>query len=133
MGASARLSAMTEINLFKYSSDAYDAEAGHVLFSEGEVGTTMYAVVSGRVDLVTGGHVLESVGPGGILGELALIDDSPRSASAVVEESARLVPVDAVRFKRLVQDHPTFALQVMTVMAGRLRRANRAGDPAHDG
>jgi CRP-like cAMP-binding protein len=78
------------------------------------------------------GVVLEAVGPGGILGELALIDASPRSATATATTTARVVPVDEERFTYLVNEHPTFALQVMSVMADRLRRADDllSGPPA---
>ncbi len=84
----------------------------------------MFAVVEGEVELGVNGTVVEAVGPGGILGELALIDAGPRSATATATTAARVVPVDAERFTYLVNEHPTFALQVMTVMAERLRRAN---------
>jgi CRP/FNR family cyclic AMP-dependent transcriptional regulator len=55
---------------------------------------------------------------------MALIDAAPRRASATARTAARVVPVDQKRFKYLVQEHPTFALQVMAVMAERLRRAS---------
>ncbi|HEU5100134.1 MAG TPA: Crp/Fnr family transcriptional regulator [Roseiflexaceae bacterium] len=61
-------------------------------------------------------------GPGGIVGEMALIDDRPRSATAVAATDCRLVPIDERRFTFLVQQTPMFALAVMRVMAERLRR-----------
>jgi CRP-like cAMP-binding protein len=117
---------MTEINIFKSSKDAFSAAPGDVLFREGDEGGDMFAVVEGEIDLVLAGVVVETVGPGGILGELALIDPAPRSAEARVRTTARVVRIDKRQFTFLVHEHPTFALQVMTVMAERLRRTNES-------
>ncbi len=115
---------MAEINLFKNARDSIAVAAGDVLFRDGDDGDVMFALVEGEVELVRDGVVLEDVGPGSIFGEMALIDPSPRSATAQARTAARVVTVDRAHFTFLVQEHPTFALQVMTVMAERLRRAN---------
>jgi CRP/FNR family transcriptional regulator, cyclic AMP receptor protein len=115
---------VTEINLFKHSKDAFDVESGFELFREGDAGDVMYFVLDGRVEVRRGGNVIETIGPGGIIGELALIDTTPRSATATAAVPSRLVRVGKQEFGFLVQEHPTFALQVMAVMAERLRRAN---------
>jgi CRP/FNR family cyclic AMP-dependent transcriptional regulator len=115
---------VTKINLFKSSTDATTVDAGTVLFREGETGDVMYAVVEGEVELTRVGLPLESVTAGGIIGELALIDESPRAATATASTVARVVPIDRKSFTYLVQEHPTFALSVMTIMAERLRNAN---------
>jgi CRP/FNR family transcriptional regulator, cyclic AMP receptor protein len=117
---------MAEINLFKSSPDAHDVEAGEALFTEGEPGDVMYAVIEGRVEITIGGQVVDEVGPAGILGELALIDASPRAATARAAVASRVTRIDKKHFMFLVQEHPTFALQVMGVMADRLRHANEA-------
>jgi CRP-like cAMP-binding protein len=110
--------------LFKDATDATDVGAGTVLLHEGETGDAMLVVIDGTVDVIISGTVVETVGPGGIVGELALIDDAPRSAEVVASSPARVLRVDKQRFMFLVQEHPTFALQVMEEMAARLRRAN---------
>jgi CRP/FNR family transcriptional regulator, cyclic AMP receptor protein len=74
------------------------------------------------VSLVQGGRQLESIGPGGIFGELALISLEPRSASAVADTDCELVAIEKRRFWFLVQETPYFAEIVMRVMADRLRR-----------
>jgi len=99
-------------------------EAGQVVFEEGQPGKEMYVVQSGSVELRAGGRVLETVTEGGILGEMALVDREPRSATAVATSDCRLVPIDEERFGLLVQRVPGFALEVMRVMAQRIRRAN---------
>jgi CRP-like cAMP-binding protein len=117
---------MTAINIFKHSTSTITLEPGEVVFNEGDPGDVMFAVVEGSVDILIGDRVLETVEAGGIVGELALVDTGPRSASAVARTSARLARVDQREFTFLVQEHPTFALQVMRILAERIRRANDA-------
>jgi CRP-like cAMP-binding protein len=115
---------MPEINVFRNSREAEVIPAGHVLFQEGEIGDMMFAVADGLVELTHGGAVIEKIGAGGIIGEMALIDEAPRSATATAATETRIIRVDRQHFVYLVQEHPTFALQVMSVMAERLRKAN---------
>jgi CRP/FNR family transcriptional regulator, cyclic AMP receptor protein len=82
----------------------------------------MYVVQEGDVDIVLADRVSDSSGPGGIIGEMALISDKPRSATAVAKTDCKLVPIDEKRFTFLVQQTPYFAIQVMRVIAARLRR-----------
>ena len=115
---------MAEINLFKHAADTVTLQPGEVLFREGDPGEVMFALVEGRVELTRDGTVIDEVGPGGIMGEMALVDSAPRSATATARTTARVASVDHKQFTYLVHEHPTFALQVMSVMAERLRRAN---------
>jgi CRP-like cAMP-binding protein len=115
---------MAELSMFRHARVTRDLEPGEVLFLEGDPGDVMFAVVEGQIELTRGGTVIANVTAGGIVGELALIDSAPRSASATALASTRVAPVDHKYFTFLVQEHPTFALQVMTVMAERLRNAN---------
>jgi len=119
---------VAEINLFKSSREAYDVAAGDVLFREGDPGYAMFAVIDGEIDVERRGRVIEKVGPGGIIGELALIDATPRTATATAGTPSRIVRVDQRQFLFLVQEHPTFAIQVMHVMADRLRKMNERAD-----
>lgn len=111
-------------NLFGKSSKTVRYTAGDTIFREGDEGHEFYVVLEGQVDIMAGGRVAESVLPGGMFGEMALIDARPRSASAVAAADSLLAPVDERRFTYLVQETPFFALHVMSVMAQRLRRAN---------
>lgn len=98
--------------------------AGQTIFREGDVGDSLYIVAEGQVDIVVGDQTLETVGSGGMLGEIALIDDKPRSAAAIARTDCLLTQVSRQHFLALIQRTPLFALQVMRVMADRLRRAN---------
>lgn len=110
------------IHLFDRDQNIQSVAAGTVIFSAGDAGDRMYAVVEGEVDLEIKGHLVETVGRGGVFGEMALIEDKPRLATARVRSDARIVGIDRRRFEFLVQQNPYFALQLMGVIVGRLRR-----------
>lgn len=112
---------MTTLNLFRNAKDFQRFPAGETVFQIGQPGDLMYAVVEGEVEIKLGNKVLESVGAGGIVGEMALIDQGPRSANAVAKIDSKLVPIDEKHFSFLVQQTPNFALQVMKILVERLR------------
>ena len=111
--------------LFEHASDKRSVAAGTTIFREGDERDFMYAVVEGEVDLTFGGKPLATVGPGGLFGEMALIDKEPRIASAVARTDATIVPVDEKRFLFLIQQTPNFAVHVMRVLSERLRAMDR--------
>jgi len=114
---------MTTIDLFRNAEETETHPAGHVIFREGEAGHAMYAVQEGEVDIVVHGNIVETVGAGGIFGEMSLLlEGHNRSATAVAKTECRLAPVTERRFNFLVQQTPMFALQVMRIIAGRLMR-----------
>jgi CRP-like cAMP-binding protein len=110
------------VALLMRSGEAEAFPAGTTVFSEGDPGDRLYVVKSGTVSLSAHGAELETVGPGGLFGEMAVIDREPRSATAVTESECELVAIDKRRFWFLVQETPYFAEIVMRVMAERLRR-----------
>jgi CRP-like cAMP-binding protein len=115
---------MTIINLFQNDPNRDTYTAGQTIFSEGEPGNIMFGVVEGEVEITLRGMQLDTVGPGGIFGELALVDESPRSATAVARTTCEVVRIGEERFTFLIEQTPYFAIQVMRIMANRLRRAN---------
>jgi CRP-like cAMP-binding protein len=120
------MSTSTGITLFRHAEDVEMYQAGETVFSAGDAGDRMYAVQSGCIDLIIGGRVVETVSEGGVFGEMSLIDGSARSATATAREASALVPITEQRFQFLTQQTPRFALEVMRVMARRLREANAA-------
>ena len=110
------------IGLLQRSGDSEEFAAGSTIFSQGDPADRMYVVSSGSVTLSIDGRVLETVGPGGLFGEMAVIEREPRSGTAVAEADTTLVGIDKRRFWFLVQETPFFAEIVMKVMASRLRR-----------
>lgn len=97
-------------------------DAGEKIFLEDDSGGCMYVVQSGKVDVITFGSVLETVGPGGMFGEMALIDDGPRSAAALANEATEAAAIDKAMFVQLVREEPEFALRVMRLLTERIRR-----------
>jgi len=120
----------TPLSLFQNDPMAEPLKAGQTLFSQGEPGDHMYVVLSGEVDLKIGDTVVETVTEGGIFGEMALIDHRDRSATAVGKSDGTVVPVNQKRFLYLVQNTPFFAVEVMEVMADRLRRMDETALPS---
>jgi CRP-like cAMP-binding protein len=111
------------LNLFA-DKETEGYAAGQFIFQKGDSGQTMYIVTEGEVEILDGSVILEVGGPGSMVGELALIDDEPRSAAVVAKTDCRLVPVDRKRFQYMTQETPFFALAVMKVLADRLRNKN---------
>jgi CRP-like cAMP-binding protein len=115
----------TTLDLFKNEKDTLFYSAGETIFDEGEPGSTMYAVVTGDVDIILHGELLDTVSHGGIFGEMGIIEPAPRSAKAMARTDCQLVAVDENRFKMLVHTTPFFALQVLRITVDRLRRTTQ--------
>jgi CRP-like cAMP-binding protein len=113
---------MATVDLLRDDPAARSLVAGDTIFSEGDRGEVAFIVTEGEIELSLAGDALETVGVGGIFGEMALIDRSTRSATARARTDATVVPIDQKRFLYLLQNTPFFAVEVMHVMADRLRR-----------
>ena len=100
-------------------------KAGETIFKEGEEAKELYVIKAGQVEIQLGNRVLATLDANDIFGEMALIDSSPRSATAMAKTDVALVPVSKKDFVALVSRAPTFALDVMSMLARRLRDANR--------
>ncbi|HEY5868553.1 MAG TPA: cyclic nucleotide-binding domain-containing protein [Candidatus Tectomicrobia bacterium] len=115
--------------LFVDANNVQEFQANSTIFVEGAPGDVMYVVLEGEVELLVHSQVLEVAGPGDLVGEMALIDAKPRSATARAKSDCRLAPVDERRFLFLVHEHPFFALHVMRVLTDRLRRMDAEWKP----
>ena len=111
----------TVAGLFRNAKETRKVEAGAVIFDEGDAGVEMFGILDGEVELRVKGGVLDRLGPDEVFGEMALIDNSLRSNTAVAVTDTTLATIDRHRFLFLVQETPMFALDVMGVMAERLR------------
>jgi CRP-like cAMP-binding protein len=115
---------MNPAELFRQETGALQVAPREFLFREGDKGEKMYVVLEGEMEISLGNFVLESAGPGALIGEMAMIDNSPRTANAVAKTSCRLAQIDRSRFHFLVQQTPHFATHVMKTLADRLRHMN---------
>ena len=116
------------VELLKRSGDIQQFAAGTTVFERGDPADCMYLVSSGTVVLSIGDRVVETVEPGGLFGEMAVIDREGRSATAIAESGCELVGIDKRRFWFLVQETPYFAEIVMRAMAARIRREDPPAD-----
>jgi len=96
--------------------------AGDVIFAEGDKGEAMFVVRTGEVTIERGGRVMETLSGGGVFGEMALIDGSPRSATVRAKTDCEVAPINEKTFLFLVHETPFFAIAVMRTLADRLRR-----------
>jgi CRP/FNR family transcriptional regulator, cyclic AMP receptor protein len=110
------------LDVFRNETDIAAFSAGDVVFREGDAGDAMYVVLEGTVEVKANGEHVETLGPGEVLGEMALIDQGPRAATVVAQSACRLARIPEKRFLFMVRETPHFALQIMRVMAHRLRR-----------
>lgn len=99
---------------------------GAFILRQNEDGTEMFCIRRGQAELRVNSVVVETIGVGGILGELALLDKEPRTASAVATEECDLLVYDLERFEYLLAMTPDFALRIMKLLARRLRAIDRA-------
>lgn len=109
---------------FQNARNLIELQAGLVLFSEGEPGQTMYVLMQGSAAICVGGEVIEVAAPGALLGEMALVNSSLRSATVITRSDCRVISINRSQFDALVRESPEFARHVMTVMADRLRHMN---------
>jgi CRP/FNR family transcriptional regulator, cyclic AMP receptor protein len=101
------------------------AKAGEIIFKEGDDADQLFVIKSGQVRIQLGNRTLSELSANNIFGEMALIDDAPRSATAVAITDVELVPIAEKQFLFLVGQTPFFALKLMRVLAGRLRATNK--------
>ena len=110
------------IGIFRSATETRHFLSGEMIFKEGDPADVMYVVQSGEVEVSHQGRLVETLGEGNIFGEMSLINEEPRSATTVAKTECRLVPIDLKRFMFLVEETPYFAVQVMKIMASRIRK-----------
>ena len=99
--------------------------AGQLIFQKGDVGFELFVIRQGEVELRVDGRVLRTLTTGNIFGEMALVDDSTRSATAIAVSDVQVVPISEKQFVELIRESPSFALDVMRILAQRLRDETR--------
>lgn len=101
-----------------------EVEPGGVITQQGEVGREAYLVTSGEVQVQVNGHAIATVGPGSVLGEMALLDLRPRSATLVALTPVELIAYDAQQFRRILDEMPADARATLEERDGRFRAEN---------
>jgi CRP-like cAMP-binding protein len=132
MAGDAKIEALRSVRLFSdlrqrdleqvaQLADEVDLPAGHVLMREGETGSQMFIIVSGEARVDRGGRQIAVLGPGGHLGEMALVAEGPRMATATLTQPAHLFVLAHREFHSLMEDVPSVRDCVLNEVARRLR------------
>jgi CRP-like cAMP-binding protein len=116
---------MVFFELFSHNPDIVVIKAGASLFAEGDAGHQMFVLIAGTAEVVVAQRVLETLEHGSIVGEMDLVAPGRRSASVVARTDCQFVAIDEPRFRYLVQQTPHFAMQVLRVLAERLRATDQ--------
>jgi hypothetical protein len=107
--------------------------AGQPVFREGDVGTEMYIIETGIVDILrarSGAEPLASLEAGDFFGEMAILEDQPRFASAVARSEARLLRIDRAHFNDVLSQNVEVAIRIMRKLAARVRRSEQRANDA---
>lgn len=100
-------------------------DIGDILFQEDEAGDAMYIILSGKVVVLKGRFdsptILGYRGAGEIVGEMALLENAPRSASVIALEPLRMLRISRENFTRLINSHPSIGMNIMATLSARLR------------
>lgn len=99
-------------------------ESGRVIMREGEAGVCMYVVLKGRVAVAIRDKIVEVVNPGGTFGEMALVDQSPRTASAGATVDSELLSINRRALLDVIEQKPAFGVALLRAVAERLRHMN---------
>ncbi|MBE3561344.1 MAG: cyclic nucleotide-binding domain-containing protein [Ktedonobacteraceae bacterium] len=105
--------------------------AGEILFSQGDPGVGLYVIQSGRVSVTQAPNPdkaeekIAELGEGDVLGEMALLDELPRSATATAVEDVVALLLPVWEFRATLRNNPDIALSLLAVLSRRLRKAER--------
>jgi CRP-like cAMP-binding protein len=116
-------------------ADRASADAGDVLLEQGRVGTECFVVLEGRAEVYAGDDHLATVGPGAPIGEMALIEHTPRTATVVASTPMDLVSFDVKHFRSLLEEMPSARQRLGQLVEERaeLLRNRRAASSTEEG
>jgi NADH dehydrogenase len=112
---------ITQVRIFRHPQvNLEHFEPGEEVFRQGDFGDRIYFVIDGEADVVIDGAVVESVGPRGVFGEIALMNDSPRTATIRARTAMNLASVQRDAFHTLVAHFPGVRAAIDEILAGHL-------------
>lgn len=116
---------MLFFDMFRHDPEFIEIRKGELLFREGEPGEVMYILIEGEAEITIRGVLLDVCEQGTFMGEMALLDGSPRYTTVTARTDCKFVIVDRKRFQFLVDEAPSFAIDIMRLMAKRLRHCDQ--------
>jgi CRP-like cAMP-binding protein len=96
-------------------------DRGKIIMVQGQIGAFMYVVLEGRVAITLRGATVERIGPGGVFGELAVVDQTTRAANAAAETDCVLLAINRPVFLNLMKTDPSFGVALLSAVAERVR------------
>ena len=116
------LKPLTTVELYQKSPSPQTWKKGEVIFSQGEPGNVMYAIICGEVEMWVDGKIVETIKPGDVFGCGVLVHlDHKRDSTAICKTECTLAFLDREHFLFAVEQTPMFALEVMRSYSDRLR------------
>ncbi|MFP5331136.1 MAG: cyclic nucleotide-binding domain-containing protein [Acidimicrobiia bacterium] len=109
-------------------TDDVDVAAGTTLMEEGSLPHELEVLVSGTADVLVGGKKVGELGPGDVIGEMALLNRTKRSATVVTTSPARLIVISSRAFAGLVEKFPEVAEDLRNMADARARRNSESSD-----
>jgi len=100
-------------------------EQNHMIFKEGDHGDSMFVIISGKVDVIQNDHSITQLERGTCIGEMALLDQEPRSADAITLEESVLLKIDQEGFFQLMASNPEIMKQIVKILTQRVRSMNK--------
>lgn len=113
-----------ELDRLARHAELVEFRAGDVLMTEGETGHEFYAIIDGEVGVTSGGETLAKLGPGGYVGEQALLDPGPRTATVTALGDTHAVLLSSREFYAAIEDVPGLSRKLLQGLAHRLRHAS---------
>ena len=114
-----------ELVLIAKAGDEVSVPTGHVICDQGQTGREAFVLLTGAATVRRNGKKVAELGPGAVLGELALLDHGPRTATAVTTQPSTLLVLEARRFSALVLNVPSVGHKMLAALAGRIRDLDR--------
>ncbi len=117
-----------DLQMLAKSSQERSYSAGTTIISQGDTGVGLYVIKNGKVKVVQvaspdrAEEIIALIGPGDVLGEMSLLDDLPRSASAVAVDDVTALLLPIWEFRSTLASHPDIAMKLLSVLSRRLRK-----------
>ena len=112
------------VEMFRYSNISQQFSANDIIFKQGAYADKMYVIIEGDINIDVDGRIVATLSSGSILGEMSLVENLPRSATAIAKSDCKLVPIDKNNFIFIVQEHPQFALFIIKDLSNKIRELN---------
>ena len=113
------------LEMFRYSKKYDTYLPGDTIFKKGSMGGIMYIILEGEIEIYVDGSVVGKLFDGQVLGEMELVEDEPRSATAIAKTETKIVPIDRETFLFIIKEEPLFALFVIKDLSHKIRILNQ--------